>query len=138
MEETFEKFEKYDWEEDSVYQQGIASILSKYGPESDAAQKARFWYFSKYVEPIDVAQYQAWKSRTSQEASESTATQPATEALEEEGPRYPKTFFELCDMLAKGIPIPGIRQIPDKLADGEPSQPSLPPARKPWEKTPAE
>jgi hypothetical protein len=124
---NFEKFDKYDWDQDAVFQQGIASIVSKYGTDSDAAQKARFWYFAKYVEPIDIVEYQNWKT-----GALTTHNHPQEEQ-QEDGPRYPKSFFELCDMLAKGIPVPGIKQIPDQLAQGEQSQPELQPRPKPWQ-----
>jgi len=36
-------------------------------------------------------------------------------------------------MIAKGLPIPGIRQIPNKINEGTPSKPSMKPRPKPWE-----
>jgi len=48
-------------------------------------------------------------------------------------PKYPKSFYEICEMIAKGLPIPGIRQIPNKINEGTPSKPSMKPRPKPWE-----
>ena len=48
-------------------------------------------------------------------------------------PKYPRSFQELCEMVARGEPIPGIMQIPDKINEGTPSVPTLTPRKKPWE-----
>jgi len=48
-------------------------------------------------------------------------------------PKYPKSFYEICEMIAKGLPVPGIRQIPNKINEGTPSKPSMKPRPKPWE-----
>jgi hypothetical protein len=51
----------------------------------------------------------------------------------EDKPKYPKSFYEICEMIAKNQPIPGIRQIPNKINEGTPSKPSMKPRPKPWE-----
>ncbi|RUS20799.1 hypothetical protein BC937DRAFT_94365 [Endogone sp. FLAS-F59071] len=43
------------------------------------------------------------------------------------------SFAQLVDMINKGEPIPGIKQIPNKLNEGTPSVPSQPRRQKPWE-----
>ncbi|CAO3571001.1 unnamed protein product [Mortierella alpina] len=48
-------------------------------------------------------------------------------------PSYPKSFQEICELIATGKPIPGIRQIPNNLAEGTPSEAKLAPKLKPWE-----
>ena len=55
------------------------------------------------------------------------------EANNEDKPKYPKSFYEICEMIAKGLPVPGIRQIPNKINEGTPSKPSMKPRPKPWE-----
>lgn len=49
-------------------------------------------------------------------------------------PTYPPSFQELCALIAEGKPIPGIRHIPNELAQGTPAAPVLSPPKKPWEK----
>ncbi len=48
-------------------------------------------------------------------------------------PRYPSSFFELCQMIQRGDPIPGIRQIPNKIISSTPAPPKLTAPKKPWE-----
>ena len=43
------------------------------------------------------------------------------------------SFAHLASLIASGAPIPGIRDIPDKLAEGEPSVSKVGVKRKPWE-----
>lgn len=47
------------------------------------------------------------------------------------------SFAHLASLIASGAPIPGIRDIPDKLAEGEPSVSTVGVKRKPWENAPA-
>ncbi|KAF8920468.1 hypothetical protein BGZ58_004356 [Dissophora ornata] len=74
-----------------------------------------------------------------QESSSSASTtdepQSATdlESTLATDPTYPKSFQEICELIAAGKPIPGIRQIPNNLAEGTPSEAKLAPKLKPWE-----
>ncbi|POY75728.1 hypothetical protein BMF94_1351 [Rhodotorula taiwanensis] len=49
-------------------------------------------------------------------------------------PPYPPTFAELAQMIATGAPVPGIRDIPDLLAEGKPSESTAQVPKKPWER----
>jgi hypothetical protein len=49
-------------------------------------------------------------------------------------PQYPLSFQEICELIASGKPVPGIRQIPNRLNDQEPSKSTMKPRPKPWEK----
>ena len=56
------------------------------------------------------------------------------------GPNYPSSFVALASLIASGAPIPGIKQIPERINEAEGSKPKLagqiPGAgRKPWEKS---
>ncbi len=66
-------------------------------------------------------------------AAEAAADGAAAEAAAE-GPRYPKSFQEVCEMLQRGEPLPGVRDIPNTLSALPPTPPTLAPRRKPWEK----
>jgi hypothetical protein len=46
----------------------------------------------------------------------------------------PATFAEICEMIAEGKPIPGIKQIPDTILEGQKSETHASKRRKPWEK----
>ncbi|KAG0019980.1 hypothetical protein BGZ80_004963 [Entomortierella chlamydospora] len=157
QEQVFEKFEAYDFENDATFQTGLKSIVSNNKTKSekeqhDAIQNAKFFYFARFVQPFDYNQYKAWlakKSTTStsvgsaEPASESQSSVTATEEPQSSlnpdtstpaaDPSYPKSFQEICDLIAAGKPIPGIRQIPNNLADGTPSEAKLAPKLKPWE-----
>jgi hypothetical protein len=57
--------------------------------------------------------------------------QPATDE-----PAYPSSFAQIAALIASGAPIPGIKQVPDKLNDEPPSEPTLAKEGrlKPWQR----
>ncbi|KAI8820460.1 uncharacterized protein EV422DRAFT_71105 [Fimicolochytrium jonesii] len=157
----FEAFERYDWDADERFQSGLQSILAK-GPSAGNAeadvQKAKTFYYSKFVKPIDLNAYLAWKSMQSNALLRSPdfSTSPAAPiAASESGHQleasptkthvdsaqggkpvdghYPRSFQEICEMIAKGEQVPGIRDIPNKLQEARPSSSTLAPRKKPWE-----
>ncbi|KAF9431134.1 hypothetical protein BGZ76_000530 [Entomortierella beljakovae] len=142
--QVFEKFEAYNFENDVTFQTGLQSIITsnKEKPENeqhDAIQNAKLFYFARFVEPLDINQYKSWHARNesvsesavSADAVTAEASQASNQAAD---PSYPKSFQEICDLIAAGKPIPGIRQIPSNLAEGTPSEAKLQPKPKPWEK----
>ncbi|RKO86568.1 hypothetical protein BDK51DRAFT_5637, partial [Blyttiomyces helicus] len=140
--EVFRAFLAYPFDTDAKFQQGLKTITAK--AEEDVArraediEKAKWFFYSKFVKPFDYTRFQTWRSTSSSTASSpSTSPAPPPES-EPEGaadgePRYPRSFHELCEMVARGEPIPGIRTIPDKLNDAPPSVSVLGQRRKPWE-----
>jgi len=46
----------------------------------------------------------------------------------------PATFAEICEMIAQGKPIPGIKEIPDTILEGQGTHASATRRKKPWEK----
>ncbi|KAF9126059.1 hypothetical protein BGW39_006954 [Mortierella sp. 14UC] len=163
QEQLFQKFESYDFGTDANFQTGLKSIIGNNQNRSaqeqqDAVEKAKYFYFSRFVQNFDYNQYQAWRKlkafTTSEQEEQDTQTGgssapttiTATETVEEESqsssataapaadPSYPKSFQEICELIASGKPIPGIRQIPNNLAEGTPSEAKLAPKLKPWEK----
>lgn len=65
-------------------------------------------------------------------AAAATTTAPAGNGMAD-APR-PATFAEICDMIAEGKPIPGIKDIPDTILEGQASSASQAQRRKPWER----
>ena len=47
---------------------------------------------------------------------------------------YPNSFAQIADLIAKGGPIPGIKEIPDTVLSGKGSESRTAKRRKPWEK----
>lgn len=46
----------------------------------------------------------------------------------------PASFAEICTLIAEGKPIPGIKDIPDTVLEGQATQSQVPRRKKPWEK----
>ena len=44
------------------------------------------------------------------------------------------TFAEICEMIAQGKPIPGVKEIPDTILEGQGTHASANRRKKPWEK----
>ncbi|KAG9073087.1 hypothetical protein KI688_000874 [Linnemannia hyalina] len=156
QEQLFQKFQNYNFDADANFQAGLKSIIGNAQNKSaqeqkDAVEKAKYFYYSRFVQSFDYNQYQAWrqlKAATSinqdesQGSSAPSSTPIVDETIAEESqssstaadPTYPKSFQEICELIASGKPIPGIRQIPNNLAEGTPSEAKLAPKLKPWEK----
>ncbi|KAI1311538.1 hypothetical protein EDD11_003454 [Mortierella claussenii] len=160
-EQVFKKFEAYDFEGDATFQTGLKSIVGNNQnktekEQQEAIQSAKYFYFARFVQPFDLKEYQAWRAQspeiisgltaskvTNQEHAASDSITPsthttnidddATAAVPAADPTYPKSFQEICELIAAGKPIPGIRQIPNNLAEGTPSEAKLAPKLKPWE-----
>ncbi|KAG0243113.1 hypothetical protein BGW41_002975 [Actinomortierella wolfii] len=145
MQATFERFESYDFDADANFQAGLKSILAKQqektaDEQKEAIDNAKFFYFSRFVEAFDLNEYKAWKSSRQAPSGQDSTVAPtsapsqSTATPSSAEPTYPKSFQEICELIASGKPIPGIRQIPNNLAEGTPSEAKMAPRRKPWEK----
>ncbi|KAI9010129.1 hypothetical protein DFJ74DRAFT_685939 [Hyaloraphidium curvatum] len=170
---VFEAFQRYDFSADPGFEAGAAAIRARH-PEGrerdDAVEKAKAWYYNRFIQPMDYAEFVAWKaakdrpegtaesadgiaaaaegesagqtdatsSRAEGAGSEAAAATagaaPGTQTASSDEPKYPASFMELCQMLAEGKPIPGIREIPNKINEGTPSEAKEAPRKKPWEK----
>ena len=64
-------------------------------------------------------------------ASKQAAPEPAPGTVE--AAPYPLSFSELARLIASGGEIPGIREIPDQLAEGESTRSQLTTPPKPWQ-----
>ncbi|KAI9883623.1 MAG: hypothetical protein M1823_004611 [Watsoniomyces obsoletus] len=47
---------------------------------------------------------------------------------------YPRSFAHIVNLIKSGEPIPGVKEIPDTVLEGQESNSTIPPRRKPWEK----
>ena len=46
---------------------------------------------------------------------------------------YPISFGQIVELITSGEPIPGIKEVPATVLDGQTSQPTTAKRRKPWE-----
>ncbi|GAA5907573.1 hypothetical protein JCM5296_007194 [Sporobolomyces johnsonii] len=128
---------------DPLFLQGLASILAPYyarnaSPDeiTQVTKRAEAFYLSSQA-PEDAQEPAPLEALTSVSpihshppSSSSAAAAPADD------PPYPLTFAHLAHLIATGAPIPGIKDIPDRLAEGEPSESRrevVEGVRKPWE-----
>jgi len=51
------------------------------------------------------------------------------------GAPTPASFAEICELIAQGKEIPGIKEIPDTVLEGQASQANARTRKKPWETT---
>ncbi|TKA66049.1 hypothetical protein B0A55_09638 [Friedmanniomyces simplex] len=152
----FHQLDAYPWDDDQEFQGGLRAIL---GSVQDPAQVAHlnlrakcYYYARKSGTQVDFDGYKRWVESN---ASGSTATNGNAAQLPngvidaagvEEGygdatgdggmahaPK-PASFAEICDMIAEGKPIPGIKDIPDTILEGQASDSQAQKRRKPWEK----
>ncbi|KAK9765193.1 hypothetical protein K7432_006683 [Basidiobolus ranarum] len=145
-ETLYENLRDYDFDTDEAFQFGLRSVMEFQKGKSEteveaAVEKAKFFYYSKCVQKVDYKGYLQWKAKqdaASKPLSDSptvsdTVTDAATETTDA-GPDYPRSFQEICELIASGKPIPGIKQIPNKLSETAPSEATMKPRPKPWEK----
>ncbi|KAI8390142.1 hypothetical protein BD560DRAFT_380037 [Blakeslea trispora] len=112
----FKAFESYDFDKDQEYTSKIASILNENpGDQEQIIKKAKLFYYTRLIDAFDVQQYEQWKQQSD----------------EDKPVRF--SFQEIVDMIEKGIEIPGIKQIPNVLNEGTPSEAKMTARPKPWE-----
>ncbi|CAG8646767.1 16065_t:CDS:2 [Funneliformis caledonium] len=160
--QIFKEFENYDFENDATFQSGLPSILNSYQgkPKEEInilQEKAKWFYYSKVIQEFDYNDYLVWKTNInkshlegnqsnissssvmlptdSQESSTKDDNKSARpEQATTDNVQYPQSFQQVVEMLATGQQIPGIKQIPNELNKGTPSNPTIKPRPKPWEK----
>jgi len=157
--ELFHQLDVYPWTSDEEFQSGLRAIL---GPNPKPEQgeqltlRARcFYYARKHNIAINFDAYREWHARQgsptqmkpndgvieSTEPSEdqlSSSSDLATseklnnDSAEPPAP-YPLTFSHIVDLITSGQPVPGVKDIPDTVLDGQASQAIRSQRRKPWE-----
>lgn len=67
------------------------------------------------------------------EASSSEPAPSANSGSAEDAP-YPTSFAQIVELISTGQPIPGIKEIPNTILEGQSSQSTTSKRKKPWEK----
>ncbi|KAF2097468.1 hypothetical protein NA57DRAFT_58052 [Rhizodiscina lignyota] len=155
----FERLESYDWDNDAEFNQGLNAILASNPPPEQAAEiilRARCFYFARKINAsIDFDAYKAWHATSQQSQRASTVTNGSSFATSAENPSehgassapvqsvaqtpqgdapYPTSFAQIVELITSGQPIPGIKDIPNTVLEGQQSESNKPKRRKPWEK----
>lgn len=150
----YHRLDEYPWDQDQEFQGGLRAIL---GSVQDPAQvehltlRAKCYYFARKAGmPVDFDGYRRWVE-TLRGSAPTNGTHPVPGEQEaivrdeastsgggsvggmSDAPR-PASFAEICDMIAEGKPIPGIKEIPDTVLEGQASESITQKRKKPWEK----
>ncbi|KAH0538386.1 hypothetical protein FGG08_005035 [Glutinoglossum americanum] len=160
--QLFEQVESYPWGQDADFQSGLEAILGA-GPSPEQTQeltlRARCYYYERKhgCPELNFDSYKAWRTQHKMPAVGDIATNgissqtplAAPSNLSDNKPQavastsnsasdpaapYPNSFAQIVDLITKGEPIPGIREIPDTVLSGKKSESRMAKRRKPWEK----
>ncbi|KAK5163590.1 uncharacterized protein LTR77_010539 [Saxophila tyrrhenica] len=148
----YHQLDEYPWDTDEEFQGGLSAIL---GSVQDPAQvehltlRAKCYYFArKSGTPVDFDGYKAWietqRGVASANGTYDTLFEAQPQAAGEsaggdasggmsDAPK-PASFAEICALIQEGKPIPGIKEIPDTVLEGQASESQTEKRRKPWEK----
>lgn len=150
----FNQLDNYPWDEDQEFQGGLTSIT---GSTEDQAQlehltlRAKcFYYARKSGTKVDFEGYKRWvengreDGQTNALGSQPVEEAPAVQVAESQGASTgsgamgdapkPASFAEICELIAEGKPIPGIKDIPDTVLEGQSTVSQAAKRTKPWEK----
>ncbi|KAM0711122.1 hypothetical protein Q7P35_001861 [Cladosporium inversicolor] len=150
----FSQLDNYPWDDDQEFQGGLKSIT---GSTEDQAQlehltlRAKcFYYARKSGMKVDFEGYKRWvedgrgDGQTNGLGSQSVEEAPAVQSAESQGASTgsgamgdapkPASFAEICELIAEGKPIPGIKDIPDTVLEGQSTVSQAAKRTKPWEK----
>lgn len=148
----FHQLDSYPWDEDQEFQGGLRAIL---GSVSDPEQvshltlRAKCYYYARKAGAnVDFDGYKQWveQQRANGETNEMggeannansevpvQATTASSGAMGGDAPK-PASFAEIVELIAEGKPIPGIKDIPDTILEGQASENQAEKRKKPWEK----
>lgn len=151
----FHQLDSYPWDEDQEFQGGLRAILgsvSDPGQVSHLTLRARCYYYARKAGMnVDFDGYKQWveQQRANGETNEMggeamnannanndvpvQATATSSGAVGGDAPK-PATFAEIVELIAEGKPIPGIKDIPDTILEGQASENQAERRKKPWEK----
>jgi len=152
--ELFEKIDAYPYDTDSEFQLGLASIINQAPSPSlvpALALKARCFYYSrKNGVAVDADAYTAWKAAQNSATSSTPAAHIVTPEgipssaissaaiehsnksdVDEASPAF--TYAQIVEMIQTGKEIPGIKEVPDTVLEGQGTQSLKQQRRKPWE-----
>ena len=152
----YHQLDEYPWSEDQEFQGGLRAIL---GSVQDPAQvehltlRAKCYYYARKAgTTVDFDGYKHWVETQRGDARPTNGLNAGSNVLNDEpavavesdadaggsggigdAPK-PASFAEICDMIAEGKPIPGIKDIPDTILEGQASESQAVRRKKPWEK----
>ncbi|KAK4632137.1 hypothetical protein CLAFUW4_02666 [Fulvia fulva] len=146
---VFHQLDSYPWSEDEEFQGGLRAIL---GSVQDPQQvghltlRAKCYYYARKAgTSVDFDGYKRWVEQQNHEG-ETNGAEDGWSILDSEPPAQadssggmadapkPASFADICDMIAEGKPIPGIKDIPDTILEGQASESKSDERKKPWEK----
>lgn len=148
----YHQLDDYPWSSDQEFQGGLQAILGSVRDPDQVAHlslRAKCYYYARKTgTPVDFEGYKQWaESRgsnesnghlPSSESAEGVVLQPAEQQSAGDngmaGAPKPASFAEICEMIAEGKPIPGIKDIPDTILEGQASEANKEKRKKPWEK----
>ncbi|KAI9859266.1 MAG: hypothetical protein M1813_007040 [Trichoglossum hirsutum] len=162
QDQLFKQVEDYLWDQDADFQNGLKAILGP-SPSPEQIQeltlRARcFYYERKYNCPeLKFDSYNAWRMQQNLPAvgdttsnskssrlslatppnasdNQSQAATPMSNSTPDPAAPYPNSFAQIVDLITRGEPIPGIKDIPDTVLSGKESESQTAKRRKPWEK----
>lgn len=87
----------------------------------------------KYGIDVDIPAYQVWKDGLRAALRDPPDTRTVATAGPD-APAYPMSFNRIVELISTGQPIPGIKEIPNTILEGEASHLKAATRRKPWEK----
>lgn len=149
----YNQLDNYPWDDDQEFQGGLKAILGSTQNQEQLAHltlRAKCYYFArKSGTKVDFDGYKQWVEGgreaghlDGQEKGhlQGTEAAPQTEPQQKTGsggmgdaPK-PASFAEICELIAEGKPIPGIKDIPDTVLEGQASESQTAQRKKPWEK----
>ncbi|KAI9799536.1 MAG: hypothetical protein M1825_004462 [Sarcosagium campestre] len=161
--QVFSQFEIYPWDGDAAFQQGLSTILkdtSSAEQRQELTLRAKTFYYSrKFGFGIDIEAYKIWLlqkdrgSGTSNVSGDAVTTTLSASTISERGslPQraeqhskassdadadapFPNAFAHIVNLITKGETVPGIRDIPNTVLEGQRSESTVAPRRKPWER----
>ncbi|EME85596.1 uncharacterized protein MYCFIDRAFT_150657 [Pseudocercospora fijiensis CIRAD86] len=138
----FRQLDEYKWDDDAEFQGGLRAILGSAENEQQVEHltlRAKCYYYARKAGiPVDFDGYKAWVESCRTNGTAANTQAPAdTSGGMADAPK-PASFAEICDMIAEGKPIPGIKDIPDTILEGQASESNTARRKKPWEKTAGE
>lgn len=141
----FEQLDAYPWSEDNEFQGGLSAILgSVQNPEQvdHLTLRAKCYYYARKAgTTVDFDGYKQWveshRDRSVNGSGLTNAAAPAESGTGAggitEAPK-PASFAQIVELITEGKPIPGIKDIPDTILDGQSSTSQAERRKKPWEK----
>lgn len=148
----FHQLDDYPWDSDQEFQGGLQAILGSVQNQAQLEHltlRAKCYYYARKTgTPVDFEGYKRWveggrngELPSEQVTSIPIAAQPPPPSEPQQtgvggmsdAPK-PASFAEICELIAEGKPIPGIKDIPDTILEGQSSTSQVTQRKKPWEK----